>query len=112
MAYGDGVERDPAELRWAGRQRQAARRVARWLGAALAGAVIVGPLIVWLTTGSVDALAVIYAAEVLLGVVARAVAHSLGLPAWSASESYISRLRRWQADRRDPSSDPPASLPS
>jgi hypothetical protein len=106
MAYGDRVERDPAELRRGGRKRLAARRIGRWLGTALTGSVIVAPLIVWLTRGSVGALAVIYAAEVLLGVVARAVARSLRLPAWSASESYIGRLRRWQTDRRDPSSDP------
>lgn len=112
MAYGGHVEHNPAELRRGGRKRLAARRVGRWLGAALTGSVIVGPLIVWLTTGSVGALAVMYAAEALLGVVARAVARSLGLPAWSASESYISRLRRWHADRRDLASDPPASLPS
>lgn len=112
MAYGDRVERDPAELRRGGRKRLAARRIGRWLGTALTWSAIVAPLIVWLTTGSVGALAVIYAAEALLGVVARAVARSLRLPAWSASESYIGRLRRWQTDRRAPSSDPPASLPS
>jgi hypothetical protein len=88
------------------RQRSAARRIGRWFGAILTGSMILAPLLVWLITGSVDALAVMYAGEALLSVVARAVARALGLPAWSASESYISRLRRWQAGRRDPASDP------
>jgi hypothetical protein len=77
-----------------------------------AAVVIVWPLGVWLITGSVSTLGVIYAAEALVAIMARPVARWLGLPAWSASESYVSQLRRWRAERRNLSGDPPTSLPS
>jgi hypothetical protein len=68
---------------------------------ASAAATIFWPLAVWLITGSASALGVIYGVEALLGLIARHVARSMGLPAWSASESYIGRLRRWRTARRD-----------
>jgi hypothetical protein len=77
------------------------RPIVKRLDVALTTSLVIGPVIVWLVTGSISTLGVIYA-----------VGRSLGLPEWSASESYISRLRRWRTDRRRPSGDPPASLPS
>jgi hypothetical protein len=88
------------------------RRIADRLGVALAIAVVVLPIVAWLVTGSVGLFAVVYAAEVVLGVTARYVARSTGLPTWSANESYVSRLRRWQADRHAGPDGPPASRPS
>lgn len=89
-----------------------ARPVIRWFRVATAATSILWPLGVWIITGSVSTTAVIYGTEVLLGVFARQVARSMGLPAWNVSESYISQLRRWRAERRDLSGGPPASLPS
>jgi len=80
-----------------------------WFRVASVAATIFWPLAVWLITGSASALGVIYGAEALLGLIARHVARSMGLPAWSASESYIGRLRHWRTARRDLSGDPPAS---
>jgi hypothetical protein len=88
------------------------RRIAGRLGVALTMAVVVLPVVAWLVTGSVGLFSVVYAAEVVLGVTARYVARSIGLPSWSANESYISRLRRWQADRHAGPDGPPASRPS
>ncbi len=76
------------------------RRLAKALGVGLTVTVIVGPIVIWLITGSVGWFPAIYGAEALLGVVFRSVARSMGLPAWSASESYITRLRRWRGARR------------
>lgn len=84
----------------------------KWFVAALAASVIVGPFVGWAITGSLGMFGVIYAAQAALGILGRYLSRSLGLPGWSASESYVSRLRRWQADRGGPSSDPPASCPS
>lgn len=92
--------------------RHTRRPIVKRLDVALTTSLVIGPVIVWLVTGSISTLGVIYAAEVLSLSIARAVGRSLGLPEWSASESYISRLRRWRTDRRRPSGDPPASLPS
>jgi len=80
---------------------------------ALTVAVVLVPVVGWLVTGSVGLFAVVYAAELVLGVGVRYVARSMDLPSWSANESYINRLRRWQGDRRGgPPDGPPASRPS
>ena len=92
--------------------RRAWRLIVSAFGIASAVIVIVWPVGVWLITGSVSVVALIYAAEALLAIVARRVARSMGLPAWSASESYISQLRRWRTARRDLADGSPISLPS
>ena len=47
-----------------------------------------------------DLFGVIYGAELLVGFVFRKSVQSIGLPIWSADESYLSRLRRWRTDRQ------------
>jgi hypothetical protein len=74
--------------------------MARAVRIGLTTAGIVAPFILWLATGSVGWLGVIYAVEALVTLLIRWVARSLGLPAWSANEAYVSRLRRWNQSRR------------
>jgi hypothetical protein len=87
------------------------RQIAKGLGVALTVSAIVAPIIIWLVTGPVSLFGAIYGAEALVIFLARSVARSMGLPTWSASESYVRRLRQWQVDRRDSPRDR-ASRPS
>jgi hypothetical protein len=88
------------------------RRIAHRFRVANTASVIVWPITIWLITGSVGLSAAIYAAEAVLGILARSVARYMGLPAWCASESYITRLQHWQAERREPTGARRASWPS
>jgi hypothetical protein len=88
------------------------RAIGKVLNGAILAAVVLVPVVVLIATGSVGSLSAIYAAEVLLGLAVRYAVRRLGLPSWSASEAYITRLRAWRANRRAGSGAPPGGLPS
>ncbi len=75
-------------------------RVGRLFGLAVLLLIVVDPLITWLTTGTVDSLALIHGVEALIVLAFLWLRRVLGLPAWSAGEAYVTRLRRWRAVRR------------
>lgn len=75
-------------------------RVGRLFGLAVLLLIVVEPLVTWLITGTVDSLALIHGVEALIVLAFLWLRRAFGLPAWSADEAYVTRLRRWRAVRR------------